>query len=86
MNPISYIIENIVALVGIKAMSYDSKLLDLACGDGNFSSALLDRKLAPSKGSVIKILSIVKENNDYPRLDSFLANLLKYLYKKPKNT
>ena len=42
--------------------------------------------LLPSKESVIKILSIVKENNEYPRLDSFLANLLKYLYKKPNNT
>ena len=39
-------IENIIDLVGSEAMRYDSKFLDPACGDGNFLSSLLDRKLA----------------------------------------
>ena len=39
-------IENIIDLVGSEALRYDSKFLDPACGDGNFLSSLLDRKLA----------------------------------------
>ena len=39
-------IKNIIDLVGSEAMRYDSKFLDPACGDGNFLSALLNRKLA----------------------------------------
>jgi len=39
-------IESIIDLVGSEAIRYDSKFLDPACGDGNFLSALLDRKLA----------------------------------------
>ena len=43
-------IENIIDLVGSEAMRYDSKFLDPACGDGNFLSALFDRKLASFEG------------------------------------
>ena len=43
-------IKNIIDLVGSEAMRYDSKFLDPACGDGNFLSALLDKKLASFKG------------------------------------
>ena len=38
-------IENLINLVDSEAMRYDSKFLDPACGDGNFLSALLDKKL-----------------------------------------
>ena len=38
-------IENIINLVDNEAMRYDSKILDPACGDGNFLLALLERKL-----------------------------------------
>ena len=47
-------IENIIDLVGNEAMRYDSKFLDPACGDGNFLSALLDRKLDSFKGKPYK--------------------------------
>ena len=47
-------IENIIDLVGTEAMRYDSKFLDPACGDGNFLSALLDRKLASFEGKPCK--------------------------------
>ena len=43
-------IENIINLVGNEAVRYDSKILDPACGDGNFLLALLDRKLASFEG------------------------------------
>ena len=39
-------IENVIDLVGNEAMKYDAKFLDPACGDGNFLSALFDRKVA----------------------------------------
>ena len=50
VNTSSQTIENIINLVGIEAMRYDSKILDPACGDGNFLSALLDRKLVSLEG------------------------------------
>ena len=47
-------VENIIDLVGNEAMRYDSKFLDPACGDGNFLSALFDRKLASFEGQHYK--------------------------------
>ena len=47
-------IENIIDLVGNEAIKYDAKFLDPACGDGNFLSALLDRKVAFFEGEFYK--------------------------------
>ena len=47
-------IEKIIDLVGHEAMRYDSKVLDPACGDGNFLLALLDRKFASFEGEPYK--------------------------------
>ena len=47
-------IEDIINLVGNEAMRYDSKILDPACGDGNFLLALLEKKLASFEGKLYK--------------------------------
>ena len=54
-------VQNIIDLVGNEAMRYDSKLLDPACGDGNFLLALLDRKLASFKGKPCKNTTLSEE-------------------------